>query len=45
MPTTGSIALTAGVWYPIFIEHTKYIGGEQMTVNCKNTTNQTSLQH
>jgi len=42
MPTTGSIALTAGVWYPIVIEHTQGNGGEQMTINYKNTTNQTS---
>ena len=42
MPTTGSIALTAGVWYPIVIEHTQGYGGEQMTINYKNTTNQTS---
>ena len=42
MPTTGSLALTAGIWYPIIIEHTQAYGGEQMTVNYKNTTNQTS---
>ena len=35
MPTTGSIALTAGVWYPIVIEHTQGFGGEQMTINYK----------
>ena len=42
MPTTGSLALTAGTWYPILIGHTQAYGGEQMTVNYKNTTNQTS---
>ena len=42
MPSTGSIALTTGVWYPIVIEHTQGNGGEQLTINYKNTTNQTT---
>ena len=41
MPTTGTIYLIAGNWYPIVIEHTQGNGGEQMTINYKNTTNQT----
>ena len=43
LPTTRCITLTAGIWYPVVLEQTQGFGGdEQITINYKNTTNQTT---
>ena len=40
--TSNTISLTAGVWYPIVIEHThSTIGNERLQINYKNTINTT----
>jgi hypothetical protein len=39
---TGSISLTANVYYPFLAEFTNYMGGAGFQINWKNTTTQTS---